>query len=231
MIIQSLLDTDLYKFTMMQVVLHHFPGAHVEYRFNCRTRGVDLAPYVDEIREEIAYLCLLRFRESELEYLRGMRFIKSDFVDFLGLFQLHMKSIRVERSADASGGISIVDQGPVAAHDPVRDPRAGHRQRGVLPQHAAQGGLRRGSAPPAGQGRAGARQPGARRLPHRRLRHAPALLAPVARRSADDAEEGAGREPRRHQQRHVCRQARPDAAGDDGARVPAGLPGAGAAPA
>ena len=46
MIIQSLLDTDLYKFTMMQVVLHHFPGAHVEYRFNCRTRGVDLAPYV-----------------------------------------------------------------------------------------------------------------------------------------------------------------------------------------
>ena len=30
MIIQSLLDTDLYKFTMMQVVLHHFPGAQVE---------------------------------------------------------------------------------------------------------------------------------------------------------------------------------------------------------
>jgi nicotinate phosphoribosyltransferase len=33
MIIRSLLDTDLYKFTMMQVVLHHFPGAQVEYRF------------------------------------------------------------------------------------------------------------------------------------------------------------------------------------------------------
>ena len=32
MIIQSLLDTDLYKFTMMQVVLHHFPGAQVEYK-------------------------------------------------------------------------------------------------------------------------------------------------------------------------------------------------------
>jgi nicotinate phosphoribosyltransferase len=33
MIIESLLDTDLYKFTMMQVVLHHFPGAQVEYVF------------------------------------------------------------------------------------------------------------------------------------------------------------------------------------------------------
>ena len=30
MIVRSLLDTDLYKFTMMQVVLHHFPGAQVD---------------------------------------------------------------------------------------------------------------------------------------------------------------------------------------------------------
>ena len=36
MIIQSLLDTDLYKFTMMQVVLHHFPAAQAEYRFDNR---------------------------------------------------------------------------------------------------------------------------------------------------------------------------------------------------
>jgi nicotinate phosphoribosyltransferase len=112
MIIQSLLDTDLYKFTMMQVVLHHFPGAQVEYRFNCRTQGADLSPYVDEIREEIASLCLLRFRESELEYLRGMRFIKSDFVDFLGLFQLNTKCIKVEADPAAQGGIGIVIRGP-----------------------------------------------------------------------------------------------------------------------
>ena len=41
-------------------------------------------PYVDEIRAEVAQLCQLRFTEEELEYLRGLRFIKSDFVDFLG---------------------------------------------------------------------------------------------------------------------------------------------------
>src|ERR1700741_5036853 len=56
MIITSLLDTDLYKFTMMQVVLHHFPGATVEYRFKCRTPGVDLTPDVGRIREEIGAL-------------------------------------------------------------------------------------------------------------------------------------------------------------------------------
>jgi len=112
MIIQSLLDTDLYKFTMMQVVLHHFPSANVEYRFNCRTKGVDLSPYIDEIREELAHLCLLRVREDELEYLRAMRFIKGDFVDFMGLFQLNMKSIRIERDPQENGALSIVIKGP-----------------------------------------------------------------------------------------------------------------------
>ncbi|WP_240907250.1 hypothetical protein, partial [Sutterella wadsworthensis] len=36
MIIESLLDTDLYKFTMQQCVLHQFPAAEVSYRFKCR---------------------------------------------------------------------------------------------------------------------------------------------------------------------------------------------------
>src|SRR3954462_7078425 len=95
MLIQSLLDTDLYKFTMMQVVLHHFPGAQVEYRFTCRTEGVDLRPYMDEIRGELAALCTLRFREDELAYLRGLRFMKSDFVDFLALFHFHEKYLKL----------------------------------------------------------------------------------------------------------------------------------------
>ena len=110
MIITSLLDTDLYKFTMMQVVLHQFPGAQVEYRFKCRNPGVQLAPCVAEIREEIRALCSLHFQESELDYLRSMRFIKSDFVDFLGLFRLNEKYITV--TALENGEIDITIQGP-----------------------------------------------------------------------------------------------------------------------
>ena len=111
MIIQSLLDTDLYKFTMMQVVLHQFPGAQVEYVFKCRTPGVDLAPHADEIRAGIADLCKMRFREEELAYLRGLRFMKSDFVDFLGLFYFNEKYIRVER-VDEAPGLQITIRGP-----------------------------------------------------------------------------------------------------------------------
>ncbi|MFZ3219190.1 MAG: nicotinate phosphoribosyltransferase [Rhodoferax sp.] len=110
MIITSLLDTDLYKFTMMQVVLHQFPGAQVEYRFKCRNPGIDLAAHADEIREEIRSLCSLHFQDSELAYLRSMRFIKSDFVDFLGLFKLNEKYITV--TPLPTGEIEIVIVGP-----------------------------------------------------------------------------------------------------------------------
>src|SRR2546421_9302323 len=111
MIIQSLLDTDLYKFTMMQVVLHHFPGAQVEYKFKCRTAGVDFRPYLDEIREEVAALTSVRFGDEELRYLRGLRFMKSDFVDFLGLFHFNEKYVRIGHG-ERPGELDITIRGP-----------------------------------------------------------------------------------------------------------------------
>ena len=114
MIITSLLDTDLYKFTMMQVVLHQFPGAEVEYRFQCRNAGApqvgDLAPFAEEIRDEIRGLCNLHFQETELAWLKSLRFIKSDFVDFLALFRLNEKYVSV--TPLPTGGIDISIKGP-----------------------------------------------------------------------------------------------------------------------
>jgi nicotinate phosphoribosyltransferase len=110
MIITSLLDTDLYKFTMMQAVLHQFPSAQVSYKFKCRNPGIHLAPYVQEIRDEIRSLCSLQFQDAELTWLRSLRFIKSDFVDFLGLFRLNEKYIQI--NALPNGEIDISIQGP-----------------------------------------------------------------------------------------------------------------------
>src|SRR5438093_10932706 len=111
MLIQSLLDTDLYKFTMMQVVLHHFPGAQVEYKFKCRTPGIDLRPDLPQIRAQLGRLCSLRFRDDELAYLRSLRFMKSDFVDFLGLFQFNEKFVRLG-AGEGPGEIDITIRGP-----------------------------------------------------------------------------------------------------------------------
>ncbi|MCW8806988.1 MAG: nicotinate phosphoribosyltransferase [Rhodanobacter sp.] len=112
MIIDSLLDTDLYKFSMMQVVLHQYPAAQVEYRFKCRNPGIDLVPYIAEIRTELAALCRLRFTPEELDYLRTWRFIKSDFIDFLGLFQLNEKYVAITPSDAGNGEIEIRILGP-----------------------------------------------------------------------------------------------------------------------
>lgn len=96
MIITSLLDTDLYKFTMMQVVLHYFPTVQVEYHYKCRTPGVNLSPYLKEIHEEVQCLCQLSFTDKELTYLSNLPFIKSDLISFLKNFQLSKSCIFIE---------------------------------------------------------------------------------------------------------------------------------------
>lgn len=111
MIINSLLDTDLYKFTMQQTVLHQFPNAHeVEYHFKCRTPHVNLAQYIEEIRDEIAHLCSLRFTKEELRYMRSLRYMKSDYVDFLNLFHMQEQYINVVDLGQ--GDIDIIIKGP-----------------------------------------------------------------------------------------------------------------------
>ena len=95
MIIESLLDTDLYKLTMQQVVWSRFPHAQAEYVFKNRTAGVDLRPYADEIRAEIAHLGALRLSDQEREYLRSIRFIKDGYVDSLRGFSLDPDAVTV----------------------------------------------------------------------------------------------------------------------------------------
>lgn len=109
MIIESLLDTDLYKLTMMQAVLHRFPAAEVVYRFHCRTPHAMRAVSVQRVREEVADLCRLRFRSDELDYLRSLRYIKSDFVDILRIFQLQEDHIDIR---EIDGELDITIRGP-----------------------------------------------------------------------------------------------------------------------
>ena len=113
-IITSLLDTDLYKFTMLQAFLHQQPGATGEYRF--RNRGgieAPLGPYRAEIEAQIDHLCTLRFQPDELDYLRSLRFLKPDLVDYLDLFQFRRRFIAVLESATEPGGLEIVARGPL----------------------------------------------------------------------------------------------------------------------
>ncbi|MHA3052793.1 nicotinate phosphoribosyltransferase [Acinetobacter sp. ANC 4633] len=113
-IIRSLLDTDLYKFTMLQVVLHKFPQTHSVYQFRCRNLEDTVYPLtdiLDDLNQQLDYLCELRFQDDELQYLRNLRFIKSDFVDYLELFQLKRRFIHA--SIDDQGRLDIHIEGPM----------------------------------------------------------------------------------------------------------------------
>ena len=113
-IITSLLDNDLYKFTMLQAMLHQFPQTHGVYRFRCRNNEDTLYPLADikdDLEQQLDSLCELRFLEDELEYLRGLRFMRSDFVDYLELFKLKRRFITV--STDEKGRLFIDIEGPM----------------------------------------------------------------------------------------------------------------------
>ncbi|WP_256079922.1 nicotinate phosphoribosyltransferase [Massilia sp. YIM B04103] len=100
-VVRSLLETDLYKFTMWQALLHSQPNSHTEYEFVCRNAPVfPLAELKEEVEEQLDHLCAMTFSEDELSYLRSLRYMKSDFVDFLTVFRFQRKFITVETDGE-----------------------------------------------------------------------------------------------------------------------------------
>ncbi|WP_326542216.1 nicotinate phosphoribosyltransferase [Pseudorhodoferax sp.] len=109
-VIGSLLETDLYKFTMLQALLHAFPANDSAYRFVCRNaQAFPLAELADEVNAQLDHLCTLRFRREELDYLAGLRFLKPDFIQFLRIFQFNRDFIVARADGEQ---LSIVAQGP-----------------------------------------------------------------------------------------------------------------------
>ena len=96
-IVRSLLETDLYKFTMWQALLHGHPSAQAEYAFTCRnTPAYPLIELKADVERELDHLCSLAFQPDEIEFLRSLRYIKSDFADYLTVFRFQRRFITVE---------------------------------------------------------------------------------------------------------------------------------------
>jgi nicotinate phosphoribosyltransferase len=109
-VIHSLLETDLYKFTMWQAMLHRHPRTQAEYRFVCRNlEGLNLGALLPQVERELDALCSLCFTKPELAYLRSLRFISPDFVDFLRIFKFQREFIRAWAEGEA---LHIVAEGP-----------------------------------------------------------------------------------------------------------------------
>ncbi|MBO4322943.1 MAG: nicotinate phosphoribosyltransferase [Clostridia bacterium] len=110
-VVISLLDTDLYKFNMNQVIFHRHTDLCGEYRFKCRNRGIVFTKeMLDEIDAQIDWLCSLRFTEDELSYLRSIRFIKNDYVEFMRLWHPIREYVMTELD---NGELKVTVKGPL----------------------------------------------------------------------------------------------------------------------
>jgi len=109
-IITSLLETDMYKFSMGQAIYHQFSDYKTTWSFKCRNEKVKFTKdMVEEIKRQIKLYCELRFTEEELAYLNTITWIKGSYVDFLRLWQPRYEDFTI--GTDAKCGLTIETRG------------------------------------------------------------------------------------------------------------------------
>lgn len=109
-IINSLFETDLYKFSMGQAIYHQFPSYKTTWTFKCRNKDVKFTPeMVEEITNQIKSYCDLRFTEDELQYLDNIKWFKGSYIDFLRLWRPRFEDFEISTNAEC--GLSIETKG------------------------------------------------------------------------------------------------------------------------
>jgi nicotinate phosphoribosyltransferase len=104
-IVRSLLDTDFYKILMLQFIWKKHYHVSATFAVSNRTKSVRLSEIVnaDHLRDQLDHVRKLRFRESEIVWLRGQTFygqrglFEEGFLDFLRTFELPDYDLGLER--------------------------------------------------------------------------------------------------------------------------------------
>lgn len=101
-IINSLLETDLYKFSMGQTIYHQFNKDMTTWAFKCRNKGVIFTPeMVQEIREQVKHFCTLRFTEEELAWLKNnIPWLSGDYISHLRRWYPRQEQIQIYEYPD-----------------------------------------------------------------------------------------------------------------------------------
>ena len=104
-IVTSLLENDMYKFSMGQAIYHQFSDYKTTWTFKCRNLDVCFtSEMVEEIREQIKHYCTLRFTEEELEYLDNIPWIKGSYIDFLRIWRPRYEDFEISYEIAAESG-------------------------------------------------------------------------------------------------------------------------------
>jgi nicotinate phosphoribosyltransferase len=106
---KSLLDNDLYKFTMQQAVLYHYPNAMVEYRFKNRGHHTFTPEFVQQLRKEVSAARMLRLEPPEETFLSRLPFIRPWYLEYLRNFHMPSETVHIDYK---DGRLDIRISGP-----------------------------------------------------------------------------------------------------------------------
>ena len=110
-IIKSILDSDVYKATMMQVILFYYPQLEVEYEFINRGKTVFPLGFAEELRNQLNAMGKLRLTEKEEFWLRhcpDLKFLRPEFIDYFAKHQFDPSEVGIKEN---NGAIKIVIRG------------------------------------------------------------------------------------------------------------------------
>jgi nicotinate phosphoribosyltransferase len=88
-IITSLLDVDLYKYSMQYAVIQKFPETEVQYIFIDRNNTKYPPQFIDLFKDQIKHVSKLTLSDDELLYLESLRFFTPTFITHLKGFKLN----------------------------------------------------------------------------------------------------------------------------------------------
>ncbi|KAI0636175.1 nicotinate phosphoribosyltransferase [Trametes polyzona] len=93
----SMLDTDLYKFTMQQAVLQHFPGVQGTYRFTHRDKDVFFTrACFNRFQRSASQFDKIALKPEEREWLaKACPYLKPSYLDFLSAYRFNPTQLRL----------------------------------------------------------------------------------------------------------------------------------------
>ena len=110
MMIHTILDTDLYKFTTSYAYIKLFPYAMGTFSFKDRDETVYTEAFLSKLKAEVANLANVALTDKELEYMtRNCRFLPRVYWEWLSSFRFQPEKIDIYLDKEHHLNIEITD--------------------------------------------------------------------------------------------------------------------------
>ena len=108
--IYSILDSDLYKFTMSNAYFQLYRDAEGTFTFNDRNNEVYDNSFLEMLKLELAKMCMLRLTEVEYAYISAIRFLSTNYTEWLKGFHFEYDKIQVNLDSEGHLHIEVTDK-------------------------------------------------------------------------------------------------------------------------